>query len=104
MKRVYIKYHPNNNLPTHEDLLPNQRYKEVKALESAVCDTNKLNQNFIPLQKDIIHWHFILGHIGFQHVKWLILTGRLKAQGNSKSVASCESTKFNACNFVKGHQ
>ena len=27
VKRVYIKYDPKNNLPTHEDILPNQREK-----------------------------------------------------------------------------
>ena len=36
----YIKYDPKNNLPTHEDILPNQIEKEVKALTSGVCVTN----------------------------------------------------------------
>ena len=30
VEEFYIKYYPNNNLPTHEAILPNQRYKEVK--------------------------------------------------------------------------
>ena len=25
VERVYIKYHPNNNLPTHKYILPNHR-------------------------------------------------------------------------------
>ena len=40
VERVYVKYDPNINLPTHEATLPNQREKEVKALASAVCVTN----------------------------------------------------------------
>ena len=36
----YVKYDPKNNLPTHEDTLPNQREKEAKALTNAVCVTN----------------------------------------------------------------
>ena len=40
MDRVYIKYNTNNNLPTHEDILPKQLDKEVKALTSAVGVTN----------------------------------------------------------------
>ena len=33
VERVYVKYDLNNNLPNHEDTLPNQREKEVKAPE-----------------------------------------------------------------------
>ena len=46
MERVYVKYEPKNNLPTHEDTLPNHREKEAKALTNAVCVTNEANQNF----------------------------------------------------------
>ena len=31
VERVYVKYDPNNKLPTHEANLPNKREKEVKA-------------------------------------------------------------------------
>ena len=41
VERVYVKYDPKNNLPNHEAILPNQRYKEVKALASSVCVINK---------------------------------------------------------------
>ena len=36
VKRVFVNNYPKNKLPTHEYILPNQREKEVKALESAV--------------------------------------------------------------------
>ena len=32
-----------------------------------------------------------------------IRTGRLKVQGNSKAVANCESPRYIACEFGKGH-
>ena len=51
VERVYVKYDPNNNLPTHEASLPNQRDKEAKALTNAVCVTNEANQNLTPSQK-----------------------------------------------------
>ena len=82
--RVYLKYDPKNNLPTHEAIIPNQIQKEVKAFTRAVCVTNEANQNLNPSQKELLRWHFRLGHIRFQHVQWLIRTGRLKLQGNSK--------------------
>ena len=51
VERVYIKYDPNKNLPTHEAILPNQRDKEVKTLEISVCVTDKANQNLNPPHK-----------------------------------------------------
>ena len=91
------------NLLTHEATLPNQREKEAKALTNAVCVTNEANQNLTPSQKELLRWHCRPGHIGFQHVQWLIRTGRLKVQGNSKAVANCERHKCSACEFGKGH-
>ena len=86
--KFYVKYDPNNNLPTHEATLPYQIDKEVEALESAVCVTNEANQNLAPSQKELLRWHFRLLHIGFQHVQWLIRTGRLKVKVNPKVVAN----------------
>ena len=103
VENVYVKCDPKNNLPTHEATLPNQIEKEVKALTSAACVTNKANQNLTPSQKELLRWHFRLGHIGFQHVKWLICTGSLKVQVNSKAVVNCERTKCSACEFGKFH-
>ena len=103
VERVYVKYDPKNNLSTHEANLPNQKEKKFKALESAVCVTNKANQNLTPSQKELLRWHFRLGNIGFQHVQWLIRTGHLKVQGNSKAVANCEITKCAACELGRGH-
>ena len=51
VERVYIKYYPKNNLSTHEDIIPNQREKEVKALTISVCVTNDANQNLNPSHK-----------------------------------------------------
>ena len=80
MEKVYIKYDPNNNLPTHENITPNQREKEVKASSICFCVNNKANHNLTPSQKELLRWHFRLGYIGFQHTQWLIFTGRLKVQ------------------------
>ena len=54
VERVYIKYDPENNLTTHDYFIPNQREKEVKALESTACVNNEAKQNLTPSQKDLL--------------------------------------------------
>ena len=54
VERVYVKYDPKNNLPTHKANLSNQREKEFKSFASAVCVTNEANQNLIPSQKELL--------------------------------------------------
>ena len=102
VERFYIKYDPKENLPSHEGIIPNQREKDVKALESAVCVTRKANQNLTHSQKELLLRKFRLGHIGFQHVQWLICTWSMKVQVNSKVMVNCESTKCTDCEFLKG--
>ena len=53
MERVYVKYEPNNNLPTHKSNLHIEIEKEFKALTSAVCVTNEDNQKFTSSQKEL---------------------------------------------------
>ena len=72
-------------------------------MKIAICVTNGANQNLNHSHKELLLWHFILGHIGFRHVQWLIRTERLKLQVNSKAVANCESPKCAACESGKGH-
>ena len=42
--RVYVKYDPKNNLPTHEANIPNQIEKEVKALEALSVSLPRLTK------------------------------------------------------------
>ena len=58
---------------------------------------NKANQNLTHSQKYLLQYNFRLMHIGFQHVKWLILTDLLKLQFNSKEVDNCERPNFSTC-------
>ena len=93
VERIYVKYDPNTNLPTHKYILPNQIEKEVNALTSSIRVTNEANQNLTPSQKELLQCHCRLGNIGFQHFQWLICTGRLKVQVNSKAVTNWNCTK-----------
>ena len=67
-----------------------------------VCITSEANQNLTTSLKELLRWLFRMGHVGFQHVQWLIHRGLLKVQVNSKAVANCESPNCAAYDFVKG--
>ena len=88
MGRIYIKYDPNDNLPTNEAILPNQREKEVNVLASAVCVTNEANQNLATPQKELLRWYFKLGDIGFQNMQmvnsYMASEGARKFQGSGE--------------------
>ena len=64
IERVYVKYDPKSNLPTHEAIIPNQIEKEVTSSASAVCVTDKANRNLTPSNKELLIWHFRLGQLG----------------------------------------
>ena len=58
--------------------LPNLQKQEYQALVSAVNVTNKSNQNLDKSQKELLKWHYKLGHIGMKHVKYLINHDRIQ--------------------------
>ena len=103
MESIYINYYLKNNLPNHEAIIPNQIDMEFKALKSTVYVNDEANQNLTTSHKKITLWHFRLGHIGFNHVQWLICAWHIKVKGNYKAVANCERTKCAACEFGKCH-
>ena len=70
MDRVYIKFYPNNNLPTHEVILPKKIEKDFKALTRVVRANNMANKKLTPPKKEILQYRFRLGNIGYQHVQW----------------------------------
>ena len=81
---------------------PNGSQREIgRASCSCMCVARCYMEQCTPSYKELIQWHFRLGHIGFQQVQWLIRTGYLKVQGNYKAVANCERPKCAACEFGK---
>ena len=73
-------------------------------MESAISETGNHNKNLTASQREILQWHFRLGHIEFIHVSFLARTSRLTVN-NPKSVANCDKVKRESCQFGKSsHQ
>ena len=56
VEMIYTKYQPSNTLPTHEYIIPNQIYKEIKEPEIYACVTNEAKHNLTTSQKEILRW------------------------------------------------
>jgi hypothetical protein len=63
-----INYNAQDNLPKHMASLPGTADHCLKALTGAIDVTAASNQNLSKAQKELLKWHFRLGHVGFQHL------------------------------------
>lgn len=63
------------------------------------------NQNLTGTQKELLRWHFHLGHIGFEHIKWLARSGFIPVT-NPKQFGSADTQipTCAACEFGKAHK
>ena len=95
-----IDYNPKNNLPLVSVALPDHTKHYAAALNSALDVTDSANQNLDGAQKVLLQWHFKLGHIGFNHLKWLIRSGQLPSK-HKQLIDRCVLPKCAACEFAK---
>ena len=73
-------------------------------LKRVVCVTEQANTNLTAAQKELLRWHYCLGHIGLKHVQWLVRQGKLKVRGKPSSVANCDLPQCASCNFGKAQR
>ena len=95
-----MQFNRSNNLPIHTAQLPNAEAWTAQALGAAICETSKHNHNLDAAQKELLFWHFRLGHIGFAHIRFLARSGKLPVK-NPKMVANCDKVLCSACQFGK---
>ena len=55
------------------------------------------NSNLSPLQKLLLKYHYKMGHLGFQHLKWLGRIGLFKVDGEQFSHPQVTPPKCTAC-------
>lgn len=95
-----IHYNRQDNLPTHVASLPTTSDECLKALTGAIDVTAANNKNLTGSQKELLKWHYRLGHIGFQHLRWLVRSKQLSVK-DSKRVANCDTVKCASCEYGK---
>ena len=59
------------------------------------------NGNLTGLQKEMLKWHYKLGHVGFQNLQWIGREGILGAIGKQFGTTKCHPPKCEACQMGK---
>jgi hypothetical protein len=104
-----VLVNPQNNLPTSEAYNLNDSLKVADALNATLNEVHESNQNLNAAEKELLRWHYRLGHIGFRKVQFLIRTGVLSKTEASRKLhmSVCKLStypKCAACVYGKQHQ
>ena len=97
--QLSIDYDPQTHLPMLRAFKDAVATAETLALTG--CITNETNQNLTMQQKNLLRWHFRLGHIGFAAVQWLGRSGLLGIKGETMGRANLQAPRCAACQFGK---
>lgn len=98
-----------NNLPTSEAYSANDPFKAASILIATISEVSNANHNLSEAEKELLRWHYKLGHIGFKKVQFLLRTGVLSQTEASRRLhlAACKVTnhpKCAACQYGKQHR
>jgi hypothetical protein len=96
---VTANVNPQNNLPTSEAYNTTDPIKAADALVSIVNTVHKQNLNLTEAEKELLRWHFCLGHVGLKKVQFLLRSGVVSKTEESRRLqtAACQLTSFSKC-------
>jgi Reverse transcriptase (RNA-dependent DNA polymerase) len=98
-----VPLNAQTNLPTSQAYRSEAILQQLEHLN--LCVTDSTNQNITESQKELLRWHFRLGHIGFASVQILLRTGVLAISDGMKALhraaAKCELPRCASCQFGK---
>jgi hypothetical protein len=66
-----------------------------------LCVTDDENQNLSQAQKEVLRWHFRLGHLGFRTIQMLLWSKALGESNLKRAAAKCPLPKCASCQYGK---
>ena len=100
---IIVPYSETSTLPI--SLAYNESTVERQTTELHLCVTDMANQNLSEAQKELLRWHFRLGHINFATIQLLLRSGALATSEGAKTLhraaSKCELPKCASCQFGK---
>jgi len=95
-KVLMVPCDPQHNLSIVQATCKKEQQDSISALAMWVLDEQ--NQNLHPAQKELLKWHFHLGHLSF---RWLQQLVRKPNIGLPNKIANCDEPLYAACQFGK---
>ncbi len=97
---------PTNNLPTSQAYDSDSTETPVQALQAIISEVCDANQNLTEPEKELLRWHFRLGHIGYRKIQALMKSGVLSHSQATRSLHTAASKiqnppKCAACQYGK---
>ena len=107
--QVIVRVDPRSNLPTSEAYSHADPTRAAAALEATIANVDQTNINLNESEKELLRWHFRLGHVGFRRVQFLMRSGVLAHSEAQRRLhtAACRIThppKCAACLYGKQHR
>ena len=74
---VVVHVDPTNNLPTSQIYHYEVPEKAIEALATTLTVVSNNNINLSEPQKELLRWHYRLGHLSFRKIQFIMRTGVL---------------------------
>ena len=97
--KMTVPYHCHSRLPIAKAFLTEQLNKTTLEAHNSLLD--EVNQNLTGTQKELLKWHYRLGHVAFAWLQWIARCGRF---GLSPKLGKCDAPLCVACRFGKAHR
>jgi hypothetical protein len=81
----------SNNLPTSQFYNQSDVNMPVEVLETTLTTVNAKNYNLSEPQKELLCWHYRLGHLGFRKIQSLMRSGMLSHTQSTRSLHTAAS-------------
>ncbi|KAI2494287.1 hypothetical protein MHU86_20264 [Fragilaria crotonensis] len=96
-----VLVNPQNNLPTSDAFNGQDPFKAADALVATITEVHETNHNLSEAEKELLRWHYRLGHIGFKKIQFLLRTGVLSQTEASRRLhsAACKLTNLPVCSL-----
>ena len=106
---VIVRVDPRSNLPTSQAYSYQDPPQAAAALEATITSVDQTNINLSEAEKELLRWHYRLGHVGFRRVQFLMRSGILAHSEAQRRLhtAACKIThppKCAACLYGKQHR
>ena len=97
---------PRNNLPTSQAYSYGCTNVPVEALQTTISEVCTSNMNLSEPEKELLRWHYRLGHMGFRKIQALMRTGVLSHSESIRGLHTAASKikhppKCAACQYGK---